>query len=348
MTTLPNLSLVLPTRGAPGAGIWDDTLDADLALIDAHNHTAGKGVAVPTAGININADLSFGSAFGLTNAQRIQFASVTALSSNNKSLFVNAADNELYWRSNAGSNVKLTAGAALNVAAFTGGFGGDYAAVGAVAAFDDAGDRYTFKQQSPFNWARLASGEVRIFETGTLDTVFVGLAAPAALAASFTITLPLALPAATRMLSMDSAGNVTAGDKHGLRTKNLNYVSQAVGASVFPGVATVGLTGGTTGAQIMIPLDVGERILALRVKVVDSATGPSRLQFGFASGTLGGAVSTIATSAASAGNGTLQPLTLTGLTTTVAIGVAYWIYVTYNSGAANCSFGNVEVDYDLP
>ena len=60
MTTLPMMGLDLPVRGAPGSGVWDDTLDADLALIDSHNHSTGQGTAVPTAGININADLTFG------------------------------------------------------------------------------------------------------------------------------------------------------------------------------------------------------------------------------------------------------------------------------------------------
>jgi len=213
MTTLPNMNLVLPTQGAPGAGVWDDTQDANSALIDVHDHSTGKGVTVKTAGISINADLTFASLYAPINLHRITFASIVALSSNNKSLFVNTADNELYWRSNAGTNVKLTSGSALNVAAFTGGIGGDYASVGAAVAFDDAGDRYTFKQQAPGNWARLASGDVRLFETGTTDSVFVGLAAPSALVGSYTITMPLAAPTTgTRPVQMTTGGVITAGN----------------------------------------------------------------------------------------------------------------------------------------
>lgn len=211
MTTLPNMNLVLPTRGAPGSGLWADALDAALALLDAHDHSSGKGLRVPSAGINVNADLTFASLYAPTNLHRISFASITALAANNKSMFVSSADNELYWRSNAGTNVKLTSGTALNVAAFTGGIGGDYAAAGAALAFDDSGKRYTHKDGAA-NWARLASGEVRILETGTAESVYVGLAAPAALAGSYSITLPLAVPGSTSLVQMDSSGVLTASN----------------------------------------------------------------------------------------------------------------------------------------
>lgn len=241
MTTLPNTGIVLPTRGAPGSGLWADAIDAALTLIDALDHTPGKGARIPTAGLNINADLTFSGLYAPTNLNRITFSSVAALSSNNKSLFVNTSDNELYWRSNSGSNVKITSGAALNVAAFTGGIAGDYTAVGAQVAFDDAGDRYTFKQNGATGWARLASGDVRLFETGTSETVFVGLAAPSALAASYTVTMPLAAPGSTSLVQMDSGGVLTAS----------NTVANAVTLSSSLSVGTtLGVTGASTQAAI--------------------------------------------------------------------------------------------------
>ncbi len=216
MTTLPNTGIVLPTRGSPGSGLWADAVDAALALLDAHDHTSGKGARVPTAGISINADLTFGGLYAPTNLQRLSFASVAALASNSKSLFVSDGSgglvaSELYWRSIGGVNVRLTSGSALNVAAFTGGIGGDYASAGAALAFDDSNKRYTFKDGAA-NWARLASGDMRLFETGTAESVFVGLAAPAALAGSYTITMPLAAPGSTALVQMDSVGVLTASN----------------------------------------------------------------------------------------------------------------------------------------
>lgn len=208
MATLPNMNIVLPTLGQD-SGQWDDKLNAALTLVDAHDHTNGKGPRVPTAGININADLAFGG-FGPTGLGKAAFNAVTALASGSKTLFVNSADNELYWRTNGGTNVKLTSGTSINVT-LVGGIVGDYSSVGAEVAYDDANKRYTFKQQgSPKPWARIATGPVRIYEYNTTETVYVELAVDATLGASYTITLPAALPAADgAVLQITAAGIVS-------------------------------------------------------------------------------------------------------------------------------------------
>lgn len=214
---LPNIGLELPVRGAPGSGLWADTVDADLALLDEHDHTSGKGLRIVSSALNINADVTFNSLWAPTSLHRVSFASIAALSSNNKSLFVSSADNELYWRSNAGNNVKLTSGSALNVAAFAGGIGGDYVSAAAELNFDNSSPRYTLRAGGGTTWARMASGEVRIFETSSTDTVYCGIAAPAGLGASYTMTLPAALPAAQETLSINSSGTVSLDGKHGDR-----------------------------------------------------------------------------------------------------------------------------------
>lgn len=54
----PNMNLTLPFIGGDFNN-WGSELNGDLSAIDLHDHTTGKGVKVPTAGLNINADLSF-------------------------------------------------------------------------------------------------------------------------------------------------------------------------------------------------------------------------------------------------------------------------------------------------
>lgn len=264
MTTLPNMGLVLPTRGAPGAGQWGDTDDANSARVDAHDHSPGKGVLITPAAISINADLPLNSSWGITAANRISFASV-ASPSTNKSLFVSDGTggltaSELYWRSNTGTAVRLTAGSALNVAAFAGGIGGDYTAVGAAVAFDDAGDRYTFKQQSNV-WARMASGDVRLFETGTSESIFVGLAAPGALASSYTITMPLTAPTAgTRPVQMSTAGVLTAGDSDNVQ---IGGTLGATGAATLSSTLTVNGISTLNGTVGTNALNAGGLITAI-------------------------------------------------------------------------------------
>lgn len=207
MTTLPNMSLVLPTRGALGSGLWADALDAALGLLDEHDHTPGKGPRVPILGLDVNDDLSLTGAHALTDAHHVKLFPV-ALFSDAGSVFINQADNNLYFQNSVGTNIKITDGNILNVAGFAGSIGGDYTAVSAALNFDSGGNRYTLRGAGGTTWARMASGEVRLFETGSTDAVFVGHAAPTALAGSYTVTWPLALPGAQALVQVEADGDV--------------------------------------------------------------------------------------------------------------------------------------------
>lgn len=206
--TLPNMSLVCPALDGD-SGTWDDELNTLLVLIDSHTHEPGKGVLVPTAGLNINADLSL-AGNGLTNIKSLAFSEIAALAAGSDVIFVSSSDHELYWRSHSGVNVKLTSGNALNVAAFAGGIGGDYSAVGAALDYDAANTRYTFQGAAPtFDWAALASGDLHLYQEGTTESVYVGLKAPAGLAASYDLTWPTALPGARTPLYLDQTGQIS-------------------------------------------------------------------------------------------------------------------------------------------
>lgn len=372
MTTLPNMGVILPTLGGD-SGDWDDKLNAGITLIDAHDHTSGKGTQVPSAGININADLSF-AGNAATALGKAAFSAVTALVSGSKTLFVSSSDNELYWRTNAGTNVKLTSGTTINTS-LVGGIVGDYTAVGAEVAFNDANDRYTFKQNSATGWARLASGEVRIFETGTSESVYVGLAAPAALGASYTLTLPTALPGSTLLAQCDSSGNITFSNtvvnsvvlavdknvtvsgtgefKHGDRVRNF---SGTIGTSVN------GTTGDATSfalgviafaiyvngeAYFPLTFDVGDRIKSITVARY-GVGGTADVSFigvykVSATQTLTSIGDTTITNAAAAWTDTTIDLTDTVLASgeafvlRILIGVDNQLYV-----------GNIRVTYDHP
>jgi hypothetical protein len=116
-------------------------------------------------------------------------------------------------------NVKITNGAGLNLSA-TGGIVGDYAAKAAEVAYDDANDRYTFKQENSAGvrqWARLDAADVDIYEykaagDTTNITKRVRLKSPAALANSYDVTMPAALPGSQLVLQLDASGNVVASN----------------------------------------------------------------------------------------------------------------------------------------
>lgn len=218
MTTYPNLGLTLPTRGVSGAGVWDDVLDGDIALIDAHDHSSGKGLRITPSAIDINADLPFSSLYAPTQLHRVSFSAIAAgalTGSHNKSLFVSDGTSglsagELYWRNSSGNNVKLTSGNTLNVAGFVGGIGGDYQSVGARLNFDDSAKRYTLQNGTAdsFGWARVAAGGLRLFEFNTTESVHVEQLCPAGLASTYQMTWPTALPGAQAVQQISSAGQI--------------------------------------------------------------------------------------------------------------------------------------------
>jgi hypothetical protein len=208
--TLPNTGITLPELGAD-PGQWDDLLNACWEAFDEHDHTPGSGVLVPLAGININDDIDL-AGFALLQAARLEMDEIALPSMGASFLFASSVNHELYWRTSGGVNLQITSGSGLNVS-LIGGIAGDYASVGAELAYDDANDRYTFKQQgAPKPWARLASGDVRIHEFNTTESLYVALKAPSALAGNVDITLPLVLPAAQAFVQMSSAGVLSASN----------------------------------------------------------------------------------------------------------------------------------------
>lgn len=372
-TTLPNMSIQLPALGGD-SGTWDDTINLSLGLIDAHDHTSGKGLRIKTAAISIDADLSFASTFAPTNLHRITFASVAALSGSNKSLFVNTSDNELYWRSNTGVNVKLTAGSALNVGSFAGTFSGDFVSAGAVAAFDDAGERFTFKKAT--NWKKVSCGGLQLFELATSESVSVNLAAPAALGASYTVTWPLAVPGATVPVTMDSSGvlaasttlsnltaiTLTSGSdvtisgsgnyNRGAKVRSIPiYSGQAIGAGGTFANDAFNMSAGTAQLHVALVVDEGERITSVAARVFDSGTDVLNLKVFRLDATGTGMVRTqlgsTATSTGAAGSN--ETITVSGLTETV--GTSQFTYVaefTITGFSAGCGVRSILLTTDVP
>lgn len=245
MAILPNMGLETPKLKGD-SGVWDGKVNANFTALDNHDHTAGKGNKVPSGGININADLSFGG-FTITSLGKLAFSAITAPTAGSKNLFVNSADNELYWRSNAGVNVKLTAGASINTS-LVGGIVGDYSAVGAALAYDDTNKQYTFKDQSAptKKWVRLASGPVRIYEHQTTESVYIEHATAAALAASYTITWPAALPGAAALVQISAAGVVSFSATLPANTV-LKHASMSVSGDLLNGYSAGGITLNVSG-----------------------------------------------------------------------------------------------------
>lgn len=231
-TTSANMLLSLPTlQGDPGT--YDDQLNASLARIDLHNHTTGLGVQVPTAGIGINAALTFAGYAGI-NMGAVSFATAAAYTVN-RSLWVSSATDELMWRNASGTSFAVTSGGGLNMS-LVGGITGDYSGAGAALYYDDSAQAYRFLEAAPApnNWSYVKAGGFDLYEHASGIANFIGLRSPAALAASYNLTFPAALPGSTLLQQVSSAGVISWS----------NTISGAVTMS---STATVGSTLGVTG-----------------------------------------------------------------------------------------------------
>ncbi len=281
------MGLVLPTENSD-AGTWDATINTALTRVASHDHSSGLGVKVKTNGLDINADLTFSSGGVYSAAKDVkavdfQPTASSAMTSYAGALFVNSTDsNNLYFRTQSGSNVRITNGTALDITV-VGGIVGDYTSVGAEVAFSDAGKEYTFKQDgSPKPWAALRSGPLRIAELDTTDSVYVEVIAPAALASSYTITLPTAVPATTNPVRMSTSGVLsvlttneditlsgTGEIKHGDRTLTMlpafagNKTSTNIGYAAGAAPNYVTPTAGSETWVVPVPLRAGKRIKSI-------------------------------------------------------------------------------------
>lgn len=113
MAITTNLSLNLPTVTVTLGPTWANQINAAFEVIDEHDHSSGKGVQIPTAGLNINADLDFGSyrATALMSTQFTSQASSLTGALNANSVYVVSGD--LYFTNSAGSAIQITSGGAI-------------------------------------------------------------------------------------------------------------------------------------------------------------------------------------------------------------------------------------------
>jgi hypothetical protein len=220
MPTLPNMGLITPT-GHGSEDVWDTILESLFTLVDEHDHSSGKGVKVPSSGLNINADVAWnsgGTYYAITGIKALDFQPSldSAMSAFACALYVDSDDNELYWRTAGGVNVRVTDTNSLNVGSFTGGIGGDYATTTALLDYDDATDTYRLRQElsgGVRQYAKIGVADIVLREYDpagdlTVPVETITIKSPDALAAAYTMTLPAAVPASTSLMQMSSTGAV--------------------------------------------------------------------------------------------------------------------------------------------
>lgn len=374
-----NMVLTLPTIDG-SSGTWDTLLNAAFELIDDHDHSTGKGVKVTPSGLNINADLTF-AGFAATNVEAVAFAGVATYTDANKALFVDSDDGELYWRNATGTNVQVTSGNSLNLS-LVGGIAGDYAAASASFYYDDANKDYRALQSAPLPnvWASLSCGNLDLYEKASGIANRVRLSSPSALAASYALTFPAALPASTALVQVSSAGvmtftntiveDVTLAANKSVTVSGTGAYKHGEFKLQVPALAAVPGSGWTiqtpfgvnpaawntptaNGDDVVfaIPLKVGDRIKSVSAAIRDTSGGAHKVdllvyKYNPSSGANG---SQVGSTTSSAGDGTRQTITVSGLTETIATGVYYHVSVQANATVFTThEVYGIEVTYDRP
>jgi len=347
---------------------------------------------VPIAGINVNANLNMlesGANFAVVNASYFQLTPVTTgtVSSTSRALFVNSADNDLYYRTNGGTNIKLTNGATFN-ASLVGGIGGDYSSVSALLDYVDASDIYRLRQQlgaGVQQYARAAVAGLDLYEyfasgVSPVPTNRVRLASPAALAASYDVTWPAAVPGATSIVQMSAAGALSVSNtvanavtlsalltasagvtcaanqhvtvsgsgrfKHGDQVLNLALANMHHGSAwSWVAAGAYSLAGGSGTATCDIPLPQGARIKSITfARYGDGAADLTTTVY--KSNVSGAAPTSIGTTtdtnpAAAWGDSTID-------VTDSTVDGTFSLYVDFAANAANIRVANLRVTYDWP
>ena len=114
MATTNFMNIDLPTVSVTLGPEWATEINAAITTIDEHDHTSGKGTTIPTAGLNINADLSYNSSYKATDLLSTQYTSQGATltgASNINSVY--AVSGNLYFTNGSGTAVQVTDGGAL-------------------------------------------------------------------------------------------------------------------------------------------------------------------------------------------------------------------------------------------
>ena len=198
------MNMDLPDVSTTLGPAWATKLyNALYSVVDSHDHTSGNGQLVPSAGIDIDADLDFGNN-DATSLRTVRFRTQTAAlaaASDRRCLY--AVGSELYYNDGNGTAVAITLNGAVT------GASGTIAGLPsgtASAAFATA----TFTFRSATNVAALMDvGPVYIRDTA-VSAKYIALKSPVSLAADYDITLPAALPNATKFMRMTTAGVLSA------------------------------------------------------------------------------------------------------------------------------------------
>jgi len=313
--------------------------------------------AATPAGLDITANLSIGGNH-LTNVGGVVLAAGNSPSTAG-SLYYSGGN---FYLKDATGVIQVTSGGALSITSAE-GITGDYGSGPEELTYDNASGEYRFKEESTL-YADARMDDLILMEPGASPTDSVRVTAQA-MSASYTMTLPAAVPAGDAFLMMDSSGTVTADQgptlaadqnitlqgtgevKHGDRVMVLSaaaFVSN--GSTSYSYGPNVSIT--STGAATLfasIPLRTGDRVKHVVFAVFGNASA-DLTAISVVITTSSGTSSVIGTETVTNAAAAWVDIPVTTTDTVLAAGEAVTLYMV--ASASGISVGNIRVTYDRP
>ncbi len=248
MAITTNMGMDLPVPSVTLGPAWAAKDVAAFQVVDAHDHSPGKGPQIPSSGLAINADLTF-AGNNATNLRSARLASQTAVLAVATDLgCVVNVNGDLYWNNGSGTPVQLTSGSSIvgTAGSITGLPSGS-----AGVAYTPSTGTYAFSQAS--NSAAIVDHGPLVIRDTAISALGITIRSPVSLAGAYSLTLPTALPAANNSL----VARTTAGAE--------SYVV-ADGSTVAVAAGTLGVVAGGIGTTQLAALGVTTaKIAALNV-----------------------------------------------------------------------------------
>jgi hypothetical protein len=288
-TLTPNMSLLQPSIGVEGWQAAAGELNTSLSLVDGHDHSNGRGVAIGTAGLNIQGDLALnGNNLTTIRALRMSALSLGTLSaSDNAALATSGVD--LYYRDGNGNNIRLTQSGSIV------GTAGSISGLNSPASASYVSGSGTFIWQSAASTsASMDMGSITL-RPMTSGANGVTIAPPSGLGASYALTLPPAPPGTGNALTLTS----TAGNQTYLTLGTANQVLAVNGAGTALTYSLIGTsniaTGAVTGSTVASGTITGTNLASATI-TSDKLSQTVQAGSTFSAVNLSGATGTIFTS----------------------------------------------------
>lgn len=206
----PNMSLIEPTVGGQPSPTWAVDINTNFSIIDSHNHSAGSGVQITPSGLDISSDLTFqgNDAIALRSTRYSIQSAVLATASDLACAYAVGSAGDLYWNDNSGNKIQITAS------------GGVVGTPGSISGLASPAAATYVPVTGTFVWTRSA-GVGANMDAATYVLRYPGsypapsgnyilLQAPSSLSGGYAITFPGSAPASTKIMQMDSSGNISA------------------------------------------------------------------------------------------------------------------------------------------